>query len=144
MLAEKSLKKQIKSLNDTEDNLLEEELIEEKTKSIIEFCEICDAVYYNKTVNNKLMNICRNCGFQSESNNPVVYSNNYGQNRGNLRLNPNINQYLKYDRTLPITNKVSCPICNRNNVVFYKYAPGEDMALEFRCISENCNGVWRR
>ena len=149
MLSENSVKKKSKiqtkidDVNKEQDDTSESEQ-ENNSKSIIEFCKVCDAVYYNKTVDNKLMNICRNCGYQSISNNPVVYSNNYGQIRGNLRLNPGINKYLEFDKTLPRTNKVSCPKCNKNNVVFYKYAPGEDMALEFRCISGECDGVWRR
>ena len=77
--------------------------IQEKNKSNITFCSICESVFYWRAEDGKLTNICRNCGNTEESNNPIVHENNYQSQNSSMEFV--VNKYCKFDSTLPRTRK---------------------------------------
>jgi len=147
------IKNEEKKTSKSKKNELEEELTEDISDKIdkdekeineaktINFCKICDTVYYPKIENDKLIYICRNCGNKDISNNRIVHRNDYRSD--NIEVDPKdiINSYLRYDNTIPRTNKVTCPYCSGNKALFFKYN-NNDMALLYLCLMEGCDRYW--
>jgi len=105
-----------------------------------EFCSICENYYYWKVEDGVLKNICRNCGNSVVSTNPIVHENNYSNNQ-KIALEYVVNEYCKYDYTLPRTRKIMCPNCKDYTEIFYKkYNPNTEMALVYGCTV--CNKTW--
>jgi len=119
----------------------QEEPKEDVKGKTINFCTVCNTVYYPKIEGDELMSICRNCGNKDVADNHIVHRNEYKGD--NVVVDPKdiINPYLKYDNTLPRTNKVTCPYCDGNNALFFKYN-NNDMALLYMCLVEGCNNYW--
>jgi len=134
----KSSKKQNE---DMIEEIIEEEVKETNEAKTINFCKICNTVYYPKIKNDKLIYICRNCGNEDISNNHIVHRNDYRSD--NVEVDPKdiINSYLRYDNTIPRTNKVTCPYCSGNKALFFKYN-NNDMALLYLCLMEGCDRYW--
>lgn len=134
----KSSKKQDE---DVIEEIIKDEVEETNEAKTINFCKICDMVYYPKIKNDKLIYICRNCGNEDVSNNHIVHRNDYRSD--NVEVDPKdiINSYLKYDVTIPRTNKVTCPYCSGSNALFFKYN-NNDMALLYLCLMEGCDRYW--
>tara|TARA_B100000902_G_C27247997_1_gene883662 strand:+ start:818 stop:1183 length:366 start_codon:yes stop_codon:yes gene_type:complete len=76
------------------------------------FCKKCDNMYYLKISNDdgddKLVHYCRNCGHENNNltENICVYEADLQNSNANINL---INEYTKYDNTLPRTTTIRCP-----------------------------------
>ncbi len=117
------------------------EVSKNETYSNIKFCSNCDSAYYSKVENKKLIYICRNCGNQEDSFNPIVHTNDY--RRKEVTGKHLLNQYIKYDHTIPRTKMIKCHNCDENTeIMFFKYNPREDMALIYVCTV--CETSWRK
>jgi len=79
------------------------------------FCKNCDNMYYLKINSDdgddKLVHYCRNCGDENNNlnENICVYEADLQNNNTNINL---INEYTKYDPTLPRTTTIRCQIKN--------------------------------
>ena len=56
----------------------------------------------------KLFNLCEKCGYKNEYKNSIIHRKIYKGNTTN-QTSSNINQYSRYDVSLPRTNKKTCP-----------------------------------
>ena len=79
------------------------------------FCNNCENMLYirlsdEESESNKLIYYCRNCGNTEDTfskKNICVLENNYKHSESNIKQD--INEYTKYDPTLPRINNIKCP-----------------------------------
>ena len=120
------------------------------------FCSQCKNMYYLKIerdeegvkVNDKLVYYCRNCGHENKDlagNNICVSKttlNDTGHNFASI-----VNEYTKYDPTLPRTNMVKCPNkdCKSNSegeksdVIYNRY---DDINMKYIYMCSVCDTTW--
>lgn len=121
----------------------------------MEFCQVCDNMYYIKfddsNNNNKIIFYCNNCNFEIQKdldNNNCIYTNNYSiESKDNYQ--DYVNQYTHLDPTLPRVSNIDCPnlecICNKNKeqkkeVIYIKY---DDTNLKFLYLCCHCKTIWK-
>ena len=117
------------------------------------FCQNCDNMYYLKinseTDSNKLLYYCRNCGHEDETltKNNICVSKTI-IHREQQKYTTVINQYTKYDPTLPRSNNIKCPnqscpsITGKDipsDVLFFRYNE-TDMKYIYMCTI--CDTTW--
>lgn len=122
------------------------------------FCEKCDNMYYIKigdeSNSNKLIYYCRNCGNENtEFNNTnicvsktIVKGNVDGNNMSHF-----INEYTKFDPTLPRITTIKCPnqSCNTNSVGANKverevlYIRYDDSNMKYLYLCCRCETKWK-
>ena len=116
------------------------------------FCSVCQNMYYIK-INDRgeLAYYCRNCGNdQTDFNGSIVTVSelivDQQQTQSYAHL---INQYTKYDPTLPRTNTMPCPnsACTEKHdkagtkpeIVYVRY---DSVNLKYVYICCDCDTVW--
>ena len=129
------------------------------------FCKKCDNMYYTKIISdedevNKLVLQCRNCGDIDSDNNLTSHCiSEINMTEKTTNFDDLVNEYTKYDPTLPRTNKIRCPNtdCASNaeekkddaltsdtqndySVIFIRY---DHENLKYIYLCENCNTVWK-
>ena len=85
------------------------------------FCQECDNMYYIKIHgddSNQLTYYCRNCGFEDNTiTKDNICVSNTQLHKESQQFNHIINDYTKYDPTLPHISNIDCPngdcICNK-------------------------------
>ena len=83
----------------------------------MKFCTECHNMYYLKvsdddseTVSNILIYYCRNCGYEEiTSNEGSICVSDIELKRGEKKYTHAVNEYTKYDPTLPRINTIKCP-----------------------------------
>tara|TARA_Y100000817_G_scaffold165888_1_gene129694 strand:+ start:1832 stop:2218 length:387 start_codon:yes stop_codon:yes gene_type:complete len=121
------------------------------------FCEKCDNMYYLKIAEeekDKLIYYCRNCGHEdsaiSNENVCVLSTNIQEKSQRYLQV---VNEYTKYDPTLPRINTIKCPnqecISNSaqpgdkdsdNEVIYIRY---DDTNMKYIYMCAKCNTKWK-
>tara|TARA_B100000965_G_C18971530_1_gene489962 strand:- start:66 stop:455 length:390 start_codon:yes stop_codon:yes gene_type:complete len=123
------------------------------------FCQECDNMYYIKIHgddSNQLTYYCRNCGFEDNT----ITKDNICVSKTLLhketqQFNHIINDYTKYDPTLPHISNIDCPnndcICNKpknddmdddtvkNDIIYIRY---DDSNLNYIYLCTYCNSSW--
>ncbi len=111
------------------------------------FCEKCDNMYYlkiNEEDSNSLVNYCKQCGYVDTSNTQNIITNIASIEDTNI-----INEYTKYDCTLPRVNNIPCPNseCNSNKnkevqpeVILIK---SNEKQLTFVYLCCHCDHSWK-
>ena len=111
----------------------------------MEFCNNCNNMYYMKLNNMKqLIYVCKNCGNedtqQIEKNNLKVYK----FSKETKSKDVHINEFTKYDPTLPHVYHIKCPNpeCNvdGNSITYIKY---DDKNMRYMYICDNCGQKWK-
>ena len=116
----------------------------------MEFCKQCDNMYYLKmNEENNLIYYCKCCGYQDESldtNNLVVSKYTKTSNTQEI----NINEYTKYDPTLPHVTTIKCPNSDcksnkegseiNNDVIYLRY---DDKNMKYMYLCAHCDYLWR-
>ncbi len=118
----------------------------------MEFCSVCNNMYYIKLDGeneDSLVFYCRNCGNENTNPGARVYNHKIHRNISK-EINSNIiNEYTKYDPTLPRTDKIIC--CNdscisrttnptvSNNVMYIRY---DDDNIKFVYMCLHCEHHW--
>lgn len=116
------------------------------------FCENCDNMYYVHIDSNTstITHFCRNCGNTSDailSNTNTVYEYDVDKTSA-FKLANSINQYTKYDPTLPRTKNIQCPNkeCasntnsdTSNEVVYIKF---DEKNVKFIYLCCHCDKSW--
>jgi len=117
------------------------------------FCEICNNMYYLKLGKdlNELIYYCRNCGNENNelsSENICVSETIINGNKA--KISSHINEYTKYDPTLPRTNIIRCPnqecLTNKNGneqmreVLYIRY---DDINVKYIYMCTSCNTTWK-
>ena len=127
------------------------------------FCSNCGNMYYLKIVedaeteNTSLAYYCRNCG---HSDTMLMTENNCVSNTQIKRTEQNynhiINEYTKYDPTLPRISTINCPnpACESNmvasesseeisskkaEIIYIRY---DDINMNFVYLCATCDTVW--
>jgi len=127
----------------------------------MKFCKDCDNMLYLRLNNdsNNLIYYCRNCGNtydETDKSEICVLNTHVSQSSA---FSQDINEYTKYDQTLPRTKNIKCPnqSCksnigestdqppdppeqpNRNEVIYLRY---DDINLHYTYICAHCDTIW--
>jgi DNA-directed RNA polymerase subunit M/transcription elongation factor TFIIS len=121
------------------------------------FCSNCDNMYYLKLASdegNELIYYCRKCGNEETSignESVVVSTTNIKQKE--QKFHHIINEYTKYDPTLPRISNIKCPniscLSNKekedpefkeNEIIYMRYDT-ENMKYVYIC--SNCDTIWK-
>ena len=116
----------------------------------MEFCNNCNNMYYMKLNNMKqLIYVCKNCGNedtqQIEKNNLKVYK----FSKETKSIDVHINEFTKYDPTLPHVYHIKCPNPEcptsknsdkyTNDVVYVRY---DDRDMKYTYLCYHCDFHW--
>ena len=118
------------------------------------FCVNCNNMYYLKLKNdneNMLIYYCRQCGNEENMDDTNIsvlktHINNVKESFVNV-----INEYTKYDPTLPRTNNIKCPNVDcksrdendtneQNNIIYIRY---DDTHVKYIYLCPICDTNWR-
>lgn len=121
------------------------------------FCEKCNNMYYLKIDNddsNQLIYYCRNCGNEDKilnKENICVLETTVRETE--QRYTQTINEYTKYDPTLPRISTIRCPNneCPSNlddddakkeerEVIYIRY---DDINMKYIYMCAKCNTTWK-
>jgi len=121
------------------------------------FCEKCDNMYYLKIAeedSNTLIYYCRNCGNEDTTltkENICVLDTTVRETE--KRYTQTINEYTKYDPTLPRITTIRCPndVCPSNKevgdgeepereVIYIRY---DDINMKYIYMCAKCNTIWK-
>ena len=115
----------------------------------MEFCKKCDNMYYmQKNDDGQLVHFCKNCCYEDseiiKTSNLKVYEYSVGNDDANMR----INEYTRFDPTLPHVNSIKCPNleCSSNkgedkqDVIYIRI---DDKNMKYTYLCYNCNFVWK-
>ena len=122
------------------------------------FCINCDNMYYLQIVNEDdkkhLKYYCKKCGNIDNdvlTDNIVVSDINIKQN--NQKFHHIINQYTKFDPTLPRISNIKCPnvSCDSNldkeepdykdnEIIYMRY---DTVNMKYVYICSNCDTIWK-
>lgn len=118
----------------------------------MEFCSVCDNMYYIKTDKENKSNLvyyCKNCNNEEKKDlkgNNCVYTSSYTANKY-FDIKDHVNKYTHLDPTLPRVDNIPCPnagcITNKGKgnkeVIYIKY-DSENMKYLYLCVE--CNTCW--
>jgi len=117
------------------------------------FCENCDNMYYIKIDDendNNIIYYCKNCG---NINNEMLDTTKCilkQEITQNTTVSSSINQYTKYDYTLPRINNIKCPNNNCSSNINPNDSPNEIIYirsdhtnLKFIYLCCNCDNQWK-
>ena len=121
------------------------------------FCNNCENMLYirlsdEESESNKLIYSCRNCGNTEDtftSKNICVLENSYKNTESNIKQD--INEYTKFDPTLPRINNIKCPnqACSSNRegatladkeVIYLRV---DDVNMNYVYICAKCDTIWK-
>ena len=112
-----------------------------------DFCKTCKYYMYLNQENDTLRRVCRNCGFQEEEKGGLVLEIDLKEktSEGYKIL---MNEFTKYDPTLPHVNTIKCPNigCDSNtsgkdkDVIYIKY---DAINMKYLYICNLCDTQWR-
>ncbi len=121
------------------------------------FCVQCKNMYYlqiktnddDDGENDKLVYFCRNCGDVNEelAEKNICVSKTTFNDTGN-NFSSVMNEFSKYDHTLPRTNMIKCPNqeCSSNDdeqnreVIYNRY---DDTNLKYIYMCTSCETTWK-
>ena len=118
------------------------------------FCSQCHNMYYLKISgndSNSLIYYCRNCGHEDDTltaDNICVSSTDI--KRSEQKYTHVINEFTKYDNTLPRTNTIKCPnvtcISNKEGnedkreIIYIRY---DDLGMKYIYVCAQCDKMWK-
>ena len=124
----------------------------------MKFCRQCDNMYYiringeneeeESVEDNSLIYYCRNCG-NKETNIMDTICISDSQVKSEEKMLNYVNEYTKYDPTLPRVDNVPCPntecITHKDGkldkeVIYVRY---DDINLKFIYVCPHCEHVWK-
>ena len=115
----------------------------------MDFCKNCGNMYYITLSDDSVLhNFCRNCGDKSEVTKNGVMLNYDISVSSDVKLKNAINQYTKYDPTIPISEHITCcdAECVSNTetgvkprVLYIKY---DNDNLKFVYLCYHCDKSW--
>lgn len=118
----------------------------------MEFCKKCDNMYYMKAKKNAtkdLVYYCKYCGFEDDD---LINTQNLKvlkYTKENKNKDIHINEYTKYDPTLPHVHTVKCPNVNcvsndegksiQQDVIYLRY---DDKGMKYMYLCTHCDFNW--
>lgn len=116
----------------------------------MDFCKKCDNMYYmKKNEDKKLIYYCKNCNYEEENlikeKNLKVFTYN-----NNSYDDIKINEYTRYDPSLPHVNNIKCPNldCESNkknsplssDIIYFRV---DDKNMKYLYLCYHCNYSWK-
>ena len=115
----------------------------------MEFCKNCDNMCYMKINDEKkLIYFCKYCGFEDSETIQTQDLKVLKFSKENKNKDIHINEYTKYDPTLPHMNTIKCPnvecVSNtkpnvQQDVVYLRY---DDKNMKYMYLCCNCDFNW--
>ena len=120
----------------------------------MDFCKICDNMYYIKLLNetcNEITYYCRKCGNEDKDLinkiKSIVKENISGVIENKINF---VNKFTKFDRTLPRINYIKCPnsscITNTKDfnienkeIIFIRY---DNVNMKYLYLCSHCDNSW--
>lgn len=105
------------------------------------FCE-CGNMYYMNVNDDNLTYTCKACGNQNEelASKNICVSKTVLRNK-EPKIEHMVNEYTKYDPTLPRINNMKCPNCdNKHEVIYLRY---DDIQKKYLYICTGCDTIWK-
>ena len=107
------------------------------------FCPNCEMMFYTRLNEEHKTpeHYCRNCGETKpiDQNNIVISSITLIKEKNNFDVSNYVNEYTKYDKTLPRKQGI-CINCNdTQDLIIKRY---DDSKLKYLYICSKCNHVW--
>jgi DNA-directed RNA polymerase subunit M/transcription elongation factor TFIIS len=110
----------------------------------MKFCKECNNKLYPIEEEDKLMNICTDCGFKEEYTDNIIETRVY---KSSQVTNTERNKYLIYDKTLPYTVHKICPNqdCDtkKNPELQEAIFITDKVTLKVSFICTSCNTEWK-
>ena len=114
---------------------------------MVHFCKICESMLYPYENNKNLYLKCKNCGYEEDNKNLVIFTKIYNDNSINMGNSGINNQYIIYDNTIPRTKQKRCPNnecvsrtdTSKQDAVFYSL----DKTMELIYVCRECNTEWK-
>ena len=118
------------------------------------FCKECHNMYYIRLVkedSNQIIYYCRNCGNENkELTLENICVSKIHIKRDDQKHKHIINEYTKYDPTLPRTNSVKCPNLNclgetketesnNSSIIYLRY---DDTNMKYIYLCVECDTSW--
>lgn len=114
----------------------------------MEFCKKCDnMLYMKKNKEKKLVYFCKCCGHEDETLINIQNLKIYKFSKENRNKESHINEYSKYDPTLPHVKTIKCPnpSCPSNkdtSLMDVIYMRIDDKNMKYMYLCTNCNYNW--
>ena len=114
----------------------------------MDFCKKCDnMLYMKKNKEKQLIYFCKCCGHEDEQ---LIHTQNlkvYSFSKTNQNKESHINEYSKYDPTLPHVKTIKCPNteCPSNkdsHLMDVIYMRIDDTNMKYMYLCTNCNYNW--
>ena len=112
------------------------------------FCKECHNMYYIRLAakdNNKLIYYCRKCGDEEEiiTEDNICVSKTFLK-RGKQKFSNIINEYTKYDPTLPRVKNIPCPNehCDEDDEKEIIYIRYDDIHMKYVYLCNACDTTW--
>ena len=116
----------------------------------MEFCTKCDNMYYMKVNDdNKLIYHCKYCGNEDAEAINTQNLKVYKFTKESKKKDIHINEFTKYDPTLPHSSNIKCPNtqCKSNDeaqsvpqkVIYLRY---DDTSMKYTYLCYHCNHNW--
>ena len=116
----------------------------------MEFCKNCDNMYYmKKNDEKKLIHYCKHCNYEDtkliETKNMKVFEYSKEDSGENVV----INEYTRYDPTLPHAKTIKCPNleCESNKKTQIEqdviYIRVDDRKMKYMYLCYHCNSSWK-
>ncbi len=123
------------------------------------FCDVCENMMYlnissNENQEDKLSYFCQKCGTNKtkssnneeiQKNDNLIYFKNFDENTGSTNV---LNEYTKYDPTIPETDILQCPNdeCdsnqNKNMRSQVSYVRYDNTNMKYVYLCKLCNTSW--
>ena len=111
----------------------------------IQFCDNCENFMFIYLDKKELLYSCKNCNFQKkgEKTTRCIYRNDIQNKEKIQEINVKMNDFIKYDPTLPSINNdnISCPKCS-NKDILYILNNVDEMKYTYICKADQCNQQW--
>ena len=116
------------------------------------FCSVCQNMYYiriDEESGSKLIYYCRKCGNEDTNltaSNVCVSKTNFKQETQSF--NHIINDYTKFDPTLPRFNSILCPNADcvtntkgkEREIIYIRY---DEVNLKYMYLCSHCDTTWK-
>jgi DNA-directed RNA polymerase subunit M/transcription elongation factor TFIIS len=115
----------------------------------MEFCKNCDNMYYMKKNGKKLVHFCKNCNYEDSQLINMKGLKVFEYSTNNDDSNVRINEYTRYDPTLPHLNTIKCPNMecksNKNDDVQQDviYIRVDEKNMKYNYLCYHCNFNWK-
>ena len=114
----------------------------------MKFCSVCNYYLFLQVSEDGLVRECRNCGEREKEEKGGLILETHVQQRANEGYKILLNEFTKFDPTLPHSKTIKCPngSCASNtgstekDVIYIKYDP---LNMKYLYICTVCDKQWR-